>query len=67
MKLRKGSDMAHGDDSSKLKLAAVEWVDRRFGPSEPKLRPNSKFEQGFDNDHTGRLLWPGEYSWDTPR
>jgi hypothetical protein len=62
--LRHGSDMARGDDTGKLKSAVVEWVNDIYGPSDPPLRANSKDERGLNNDHTGRLLCPGEYNWD---
>ncbi|KIM87314.1 hypothetical protein PILCRDRAFT_3812, partial [Piloderma croceum F 1598] len=62
--LRKGSDMARGDDAGNLKLAVVVWVDEIFGPSQPPLKPTSKDECGLENDNTGRLLCPGEYKWD---
>ncbi|KZP15450.1 hypothetical protein FIBSPDRAFT_750186, partial [Athelia psychrophila] len=62
--LRKGADNARGDDTGKLKAAVVLWVDIMVGPSIPPLRTDSKVERGLDNDNTGRLLCPGEYSWD---
>ncbi|KAF7973006.1 hypothetical protein HWV62_16384 [Athelia sp. TMB] len=62
--LKKGSDNARSDDTAKLKAAIVPWVDAAFGTSTPPLRSDSKFERGLDNDITGRLLCPGEYSWD---
>jgi len=55
--------MARGDDTGKLKSAVVEWVNDLYGASEPPLRANSKDERGLFNDHTGRLLCPGEYDW----
>lgn len=64
MKLSKGSDMARGDDSSSLKTAIIIWINEHFGPSDPILRSNSKDERGLHNEHTGRLLCPGEYFWD---
>jgi hypothetical protein len=65
--LRKGSDSARGDDAANLKIAVVTWVNDRYGPSTPALKANSKDERGLENDHTGRLLCPGEYSWDDER
>ena len=56
--------MAQGDDTGKLKSAVVEWVNDLYGHSTPPLRANSKDERGLDNDHTGRLLCPGERDWD---
>lgn len=67
MQLRQGSDMARGDDTGKLKSAVVEWVNDLYGPSDPPLRSISKYERGLSNDHTGRLLCPGEYDWDDMR
>jgi hypothetical protein len=59
--------MARGDDTGKLKSAVVEWVNDLYGPSNPPLRSISKYERGLNNDHTGRLLCPGEYDWDDLR
>ena len=42
----------------------ITWVNDRYGPSIPALKASSKAERGLDNDHTGRLLCPGEYEWD---
>lgn len=67
VQLRKGADNARGDDTGKLKAAVVLWVDIMVGPSIPPLRTDSKVERGLDNDNTGRLLCPGEYSWDDLR
>jgi hypothetical protein len=64
--LRKGADMARGDDTSHLKAAVVEWVVDMFGVSDPPLQARSKDERGFANEHTGRLLCPSKYSWDDP-
>ncbi|KAF7976661.1 hypothetical protein HWV62_5999 [Athelia sp. TMB] len=64
--LKKGSDNARSDDTSKLKTAVVYWVDSALGTSTPPLRINSKHERGLDNDVTGRLLCPSEYSWEDP-
>ncbi|KIM77418.1 hypothetical protein PILCRDRAFT_12056 [Piloderma croceum F 1598] len=62
--LRAGSDMARGDDANNLKAAVVTWVNDLYGPSDPVLKANSKDERGLANNHTGRLLCPGEYCWD---
>jgi hypothetical protein len=59
--------MARGDDTGKLKCAVIEWVNDLYGLSDPLLRGNSKDERGLNGDHTGRLLCPGEYSWDDMR
>jgi hypothetical protein len=67
LQLRQGADMARGDDTGKLKFAVVEWVNDLYGVSVPPLRTNSKDERGLCNDHTGRLLCPGEYNWDDLR
>ena len=63
LQLRKGSDMACGDDAGSLKSAVVTWVNESFGPSVPALKTNSKDERGLESDHTGRLLCPGEFDW----
>jgi len=65
--LRKGSDMARGDDAGNLKHAVVSWVDDLFGPSEPALKANQKDERGFECNNTGRLLCPTEWDWDDER
>jgi len=59
--------MAQGDDANKLKAAVVTWVNDLYGPSDPVLKANSKDERGLANNHTGRLLCPGEYCWDDER
>jgi Family of unknown function (DUF6698) len=64
IQLRVGADGARSDDTSRLKTVVVEWVDKMYGASNPPLRGNSKDERGLENDHTGRLLCPSEYSWD---
>jgi len=62
--LRVGADGARSDDTSRLKIAIVEWVNKLYGASNPPLRGNSKDERGLENEHTGRLLCPSEYPWD---
>jgi len=62
--LRIGSDAARGDDASNLKAAVITWINDLYGPSDPVLKAKSKDERGFANDHTGRLLCPGEFDWD---
>ena len=65
--MRTGADGARSDDTGRLKTAVVGWVDECFGVSDPLLRADSKVERGLDNDHTGRLLCPSEFSWDDLR
>jgi hypothetical protein len=59
--------MARGDDAGNLKSAVVTWVNDIYGPSTPALRTDSKKERGLENDHTGRLICPAEFSWDDIR
>ncbi|KZP28583.1 hypothetical protein FIBSPDRAFT_728905, partial [Athelia psychrophila] len=62
--LLKGGDMARGDDASTLKVMVVIWLYEIFGPSIPNLVSSSKDGRGLHNDHTGRLICPGEFNWD---
>lgn len=62
--MRIGADGARSDDTGRLKIAVVSWVNDLYGASNPALRANSKDERGLENDHTGRLLCPSEFSWD---
>lgn len=57
--------MARGDDASKLKVMIIVWVHELFGPSVPMLVTTYKDGCGFYNEHTGRLLCPGEFDWDS--
>jgi hypothetical protein len=59
--------MARGDDAGNLKVSIVTWVNDLYGPSKPHLRIDSKIERGLENDHTGRLISPAEFSWDDIR
>lgn len=67
LQFRKGSDGARGDDANRLKLAVVDWINERYGPSELPLVARCKTQRGFVNEHTGRLLCPTEFSWDDER
>jgi hypothetical protein len=58
-----GAGMARGDDTSSLKTAVVEWLDRIFGVSDPPLLSKSKDGRGLDNDFCGLLLCPAEWDW----
>ncbi|KAG2151058.1 uncharacterized protein EDB93DRAFT_1249552 [Suillus bovinus] len=61
-KLKRGADMAHGDDTSTLKDLIVTWINQDFQPS-PLLRSDSKQLCGFAHDVSGRLLCPAEWDW----
>ena len=56
--------MACSDDARNLKWAVVGWIIKIYGPSSPPLKVDSKAERGFENDFTGTLLCPSEWSWD---
>ena len=55
------------DDAALLKKLVVTWVNGIFGDSKPPLLQKRKEGRGFDNDFTGRLLCPAEWSWDDER
>lgn len=56
--------MARGDDAGNLKWAVVGWITDIYGPSNPPLKVDSKAERGLENDFTGALLCPSEWSWE---
>ena len=56
--------MAYGDDVGNLKWAVVGWINDMYGPYNPPLNIESKVERGPENDFTGELLCPSEWSWD---
>lgn len=62
-KLRKGARAARGDDAANLKPAIVSWVLDLVLHPHVLLSPTNKSERGFENDATGRLLCPIEYTW----
>jgi hypothetical protein len=39
------------------------WINQACSPPVP-LNPKNRDNRGFQNDFTGRLLCPIEYSWD---
>jgi hypothetical protein len=67
LQLQKGADIARGDNAGNLKPVIVTWVNDLYGLSKPALRTNSKKEQGLENDNTGHLICPVEFSWDNLR
>lgn len=63
--LRQGADSARGDDTSKLKSLVPDWVNREFKPN-LLMDPEDKYNRGFVNDESGRLLCPAELNWNNP-
>ena len=64
VQLQKGANDGRSDDIRRVKSEEVTiWVNQTFSPSAP-LNPKNRDHRGFQNDFTGRLLCPIEYSWD---
>ncbi|KAG2336251.1 hypothetical protein BDR05DRAFT_896959, partial [Suillus weaverae] len=61
--LKKGADVARGDDTSSLKELVAAWVNQEFRLS-PLIKPNDKHSHGFTSDICGKLLCPAEWDWD---
>ncbi|KAG1893755.1 uncharacterized protein F5891DRAFT_1195992 [Suillus fuscotomentosus] len=65
-KIKRGADVARGDDTSTLKDLVATWVNQDFRPS-PLLRSNDKQLRGFTHDVCGDLLCPAEWDWNDNR
>ena len=62
-----GANNARSDDISRVKSEIVTILNTRIhNPIEPALKPNTRDDQGLQNDFTGRLLCPIKYNWDDP-
>ncbi|KAG2048997.1 hypothetical protein BDR06DRAFT_867048, partial [Suillus hirtellus] len=61
--LKKGADVACGDDTSTLKELVTAWINQEFCPF-LLIKPNDKYSCGFANDICGKLLCPAEWNWD---
>ena len=72
IELQTGANDARADDTSRLKGAVVEWLNKLNSRRSPNGAPVSntvisskvKEEQGISNDITGWLLCPIDYDWD---
>ncbi|KAG2051668.1 hypothetical protein BDR06DRAFT_916165 [Suillus hirtellus] len=64
-KLKRGADLACGDDTGTLKELVASWVNIKRNPT-LLLRTDDKHHWGFVNDECGRLLCPAEWHWDDP-
>ncbi|KAG0708111.1 hypothetical protein DFH29DRAFT_795479, partial [Suillus ampliporus] len=58
-------DSARGDDTSKLKSLAADWINRELKPDCP-VDSEDKHCRGFVSDVCGRLLCPTELDWNSP-
>ena len=63
VQLQKGANDGRSDDIRRVKEEVTVWINQSFSPSIP-LNPKNRDNRGFQNDFTGRLLCPIEYSWD---
>ncbi|KAG2338569.1 hypothetical protein BDR05DRAFT_893393, partial [Suillus weaverae] len=63
--LKRGMDLACGDDTGTLKDLMASWVNVEYCPT-PLIRPDDKHHQGFVSDACGKLLCPAEWCWDDP-
>ncbi|KAG2340334.1 hypothetical protein BDR05DRAFT_890086, partial [Suillus weaverae] len=61
--LKKGADVAQGDDTSSLKDLVAGWVNQEFRLS-PLIKPDDKHSRGFASDICGKLLCPAKWDWD---
>ncbi|KAG2053740.1 hypothetical protein BDR06DRAFT_1008345 [Suillus hirtellus] len=58
-KIKRGANVAHGNDTSTLKDLITAWVNQDFQPSS-LLRSNNKHLHSFVHDICGMLLCPAE-------
>ncbi|KAG1727335.1 hypothetical protein EDB19DRAFT_1943270 [Suillus lakei] len=65
-KLKKGADVARGDDTSTLKDLIATWINQDFRPS-ALLRPDDKQLRRFAHDICGKLLYLAEWDWNDDR
>ena len=63
LKLKTGADRARADDTNRLKIAIVNWLNNLQERAQPLLIPEDKLKHGFDHDITGQLLCPVDYDW----
>ncbi|KAG1750533.1 uncharacterized protein EDB91DRAFT_1046108, partial [Suillus paluster] len=64
--LRRGADVACGDDTSTLKDLIAAWVNQDFRLSY-LLKADDKHSCGFIHETCGRLLCPAEWDWSDAR
>jgi hypothetical protein len=63
VQLQKGANDGRSDDIRRVKEEVTVWINQTCSPSVP-LNPKNRDNRGLQNDFTGRLLCPIEYSWD---
>jgi hypothetical protein len=61
--LQKGANDARSDDVRRVKEEVASWINQTLSPTAP-LSTKQRDDRGLQNDVTGRLLCPIEYSWD---
>ena len=61
--LQKGANDARSDDVRRAKEEIANWINQTLSPTAP-LSVKQRDDRGLQNDITGRLLCPIEFSWD---
>ena len=61
--LQKGANDARSDDVRRVKEEVASWINQTLSPTVP-LSTKQRDDRGLQNDVTGRLLCPIEFSWD---
>ncbi|KAG2365277.1 hypothetical protein BDR07DRAFT_1481538 [Suillus spraguei] len=65
-KSNKGADGARADDTTQLKVTVASWLMQQTPPPSTVIHGQNKLGLGFNNDTTGRLLFPVNYDWNDP-
>ncbi len=63
LQLQKGANDARSDDVRRVKEEVASWINQTLSPTAP-LSMKQRDDRGLQNDVTGRLLCPIEFSWD---
>jgi hypothetical protein len=67
IKLQVGANDARSDDTGRLKVAIAEWLnDSDRSNAHTRISARAKEERGINNDVTGCLICPIDYTWDDP-
>jgi hypothetical protein len=61
--LQKGANDARSDDVRRVKEEGATWINQTLSPTAP-LSTKQRDDRGLQNDVTGHLLCPIEFSWD---
>ncbi|KAL4068796.1 hypothetical protein V8B97DRAFT_2024710 [Scleroderma yunnanense] len=61
--LNTAADSAHGDDTTGLKMAVIDWLMHSKPTPEPVLESHQKEGHGFYHNTTSQLICPVEYDW----